>query len=316
MNNRIIWKKDIAPYLNERILNQICSLPETFLFSLTEIRISSKGIVSLSSRNKNIILKDNEKNNFFVSMKEIEDIFLKVCSKTVYRFENQIKNGYITIPGGHRVGFCGTAVYQKSELVTVKNITSVCFRISRQIKNAAREIIGNILSGDKINSALIVSEPCGGKTTILSDLSRLLSEKGIRCAVIDERGEICSVFEGSAQKDVGDLTFIYDGYCKSEGMMLALRTMAPQVIICDEIGNGNEVLAMLEAMNAGVPVIATAHAGDEDELLDRPQIEQLVDSGAIDKLIFLKGAKAPCSVKKVITVNRYDEDSWNSNNCD
>ena len=95
-------------------------------------------------------------------------------------------------------------------------------------------------------------------------------------------------------------------------MMMALRCMSPQVIICDEIGTTKDIEAMLEAMNAGVPVIASAHALDEDELLSRPQIETLIDYGAIDKLIFLKGSSSPGAVKKVITVNKYDENCWNS----
>ena len=315
MNNKIEWKKEIYPYLNENINELINKLPQQLLSTMSEIRISSKGILSVSSKNKNIIIKTSDDKPYIVSKSEIKKIFSNICGGTVYKYENQIKNGYITISGGHRVGFCGSGIYTDDELDTVTEINAMSFRISRQIKNAAREIIGNILSGDKIFSCLIVSEPCGGKTTILSDLARMLSNNGKRCAVIDERGEICSVFNGQPQKDVGDLTCIYDGYYKSDGMMLALRSMSPQVIICDEIGTCSEADAMLEAMNAGVPVIASAHALDEEELLTRPQIERLIDYGAIDKVIFLKGANCPCSVKKVITVNKYDENSWNSDNC-
>ncbi len=250
-----------------------------------------------------------------LELSENSEIFTRLCNGTVYQFENQIKNGYITIQGGHRVGFCGTAIYEGDRLVTLKDITSITFRISRQIKNAAREIIGNIINDDKIYSALIVSEPCGGKTTILSDLARLVSNLGKRCAVVDERGEICSVYEGVPQKDIGSLTDVLNGYSKGDGMMTALRCLSPQLIICDEIGSRSDADAMLEAMNAGVPVIATAHASNEDDLLGRPQIERLVDYGAIDKIFFLQGNANPGVVRKVITVNRYDEDSWNSDDC-
>ena len=311
MNSNNKWKEEILIYFNSDFVNTINKLPTKVLNNINEIRVRSNGAASITAGGKNIILY-NDKSPIIFTKSEIADLFTKLCEGTVYKFENQIRNGYITISGGHRIGFCGTAVYEGLKLITVKDISSITFRISKQIKNAAREIIGNLVNGDKINSALIVSEPCGGKTTIISDLTRLISNYGKRCAVIDERGEICSVHNGVPQKEVGALTDILNGYNKGDGMMLALRCLSPQVIICDEIGTQQDVDAMLEAMNAGVPVIATAHASNEEELISRPQIERLIDYGAVDKVIFLKGSLNPGVVRKVITVNKYDEDTWNS----
>ncbi len=316
MNSNLSWKKDIFPYISKNLSDCISKLPTSVLLSASEIRIRNHGAVSITCGNKNILLRNKNKELVKISEKELEDIFVKLCNGTVYKFENQIKNGYITINGGHRVGFCGTAVYDGDILITLKDISSITFRISREVKNAAREIIGNLICDDTVSSALIVSEPCGGKTTILTDLARLISNMGKRCAVVDERGEICSVHNGIPQKEVGELTDVLNGYSKGDGMMTALRCLSPQVIICDEIGSQQDVEAMLEAMNAGVPVIATAHASCEDELIERPQIERLIDYGAVDKLVFLKGSSSPGTVRKVITVNRYDEDYWNSDNCD
>lgn len=310
MESRLKWTDEVFCYLQNEISDSIKKLPTGILQNISEIRISSTGAVSVTAKNKNILLHQIK-----ISKEEIEKIFNNICGGTVYKFENQIKNGYITIAGGHRVGFSGTAVYNNDELLTIKNITSINFRISRQIKNAARELIGHILNKDKIYSALIVSEPGGGKTTILTDLARHISNSGKRCAVIDERGEICSVFNGIAQKEIGELTSVFDGYLKGDGMLMALRSMSPQVIICDEIGSIQDTDAMLEAMNAGVPVISTAHASDEEELLSRPQIEKIIDYGAVDKIVFLKGPEFPGAVKKIIMVNKYDEDNWNSDDC-
>ncbi len=310
------WKDDIYPHLQTDIKSAINKLPCGVLSNLTEIRVRSNGIVSVSQGNKNVILCDDNKRPINTTKEDCESIFTSICGGTVYKYENQIRYGYITISGGHRVGFCGTAVYDGNKLISIKDISSIAFRISREIKNAAREIIGNLVSDDKIYSALIVSEPCGGKTTILSDLARLMSNMGKRCAVVDERGEICSVFNGVPQKDIGNLTDVLSGYNKSDGMLSALRCLSPQLIICDEIGSQQDADAMLEAMNAGVPVVATAHASCEDELISRPQIERLIDYGAVDKIFFLKGSSAPGIVRKVINVNRYDEDSWDSDDCD
>lgn len=311
MNEKIKWKDEIFPYLSQDIICELERLPTSVISNISEIRLRAMGAVSVTVGSQNRILY-KEKKPLILSATHLNDIFSLICDGAVFKYENQIKNGYITIPGGHRVGFCGTAIYENDKICSVSNITSISFRISREIINSAREIIGDILGEDRIYSSLIVSEPCGGKTTILTDLARLLSNYGKRAAVIDERGEICSVFNGVPQKNVGILTDVYNEYTKGEGMMSALRCLSPQVIICDEIGGSREVDAMLEALNAGVPVIATAHASNEQELMERPQIERLVDHGAIDKIIFLKGNRAPGSVRKVVTVNRYDEDYWDS----
>lgn len=316
MINGLKWKNEIFPYLGKNISRYIEKLPTSTLCNISEIRLRANGAASVTVGNKNLIIYDEDKNPVTLSIEESAEIFSRLCDGTVFKFENQIRNGYITINGGHRVGFCGTAVYEGDRIVTLKDITSITFRISRQIKNAAREIIGNIINDEKIYSALIVGEPCGGKTTMLSDLARLVSNMGKRCAVVDERSEICSVHNGIPQKDIGALTDVLNGYSKGDGMMMALRCLSPQLIICDEIGSKADTDAMLEAMNAGVPVVATAHASGEDDLLGRPQIERLIDYGAVDKIFFLQGNSNPGVVRKVITVNRYDEDSWNSDDFD
>ncbi len=316
MKNELKWQSEIYPYLSDKLTHGIDRLPTAALCKISEIRLRAGGAVSVTVGSKNTVVRDDKGEPLSVNAAECADLFAGLCGGAVYKYENQIKNGYITIAGGHRVGFCGTAVYDADRLVTVRDISSITFRISRQIKNAAREIIGSLVSDERIYSALIVSEPCGGKTTILSDLARLISNLGKRCAVVDERGEICSVYGGVPQKDVGMLTDVLNCYSKGDGMMTALRCLSPQLIICDEIGAKSDADAMLEAMNAGVPVIATAHASNEDDLFGRPQIERLIDYGAIDKIFFLQGNSNPGIVRKVITVNRYDEDSWSSDDSD
>ncbi len=312
MNKSLKWKNEIFPYLNDNVIDAINALPTSVLQNISEIRLRCYGAASVSIFKENRILYFNKK-PITLNREEIENVFNLLCDGTLYKFENQIKNGYITISGGHRVGFCGTAVYNNDSIQSITDISSIVFRVSRQIKNSAREIIGKIYDDNKLYSTLIVSEPCGGKTTILTDLARLLSSLGIRCTVVDERSEICSVFKGKPQKEIGMLTDVLNEYKKSEGMSCALRCLSPQVIICDEIGTIDDIDSIIESMNAGVPVIATAHASSEDELLDRPQIERLIDSGAIDKIIILKGNGAPGVIKNVITVNQYEENTWNSN---
>ena len=299
---------NIYKYLPERIIKSI-NQNKKHLKNISEIRLRASRASSITVFNENILLLDEKQKPIKVSSEELDDIFFRICQMSVYKYDNEIKNGYITLNGGSRVGICASAVNTSGEISTIKDISSLNFRISKTIINASKEVFESIYQDDKIYSTLIVSEPCGGKTTMLTDIANNLSKNGIRSVVVDERGEIASCYMGVPQKDVGQFCDVLDGYSKGDGMMIALRCLSPQAIICDEIGSKSDVDAMMEAMNAGVPVIATAHASNENELLSRPQIEFLINSGAIVKIIILKGQASPGKIKKVIKVNK-NENAW------
>ena len=301
----------VFPYLKKEWQEILKNEPKELLRRATEFRVRLGRGCSISCGDHNYIIE-----SIRVEAKDMEALFERLCRDAAFQFENQIENGYIPLSGGHRVGICGSFVRNEQGRVRIKDLSSVNFRICRDIKGIAENLLPKLICEGKFCSTMIVSEPCGGKTTLLTDLVRTLSQKGFRSAIIDERGEIAAVFKGEAQKDVGLLTDVLDGYPKPYGMMVALRTLSPQILVCDEIGTGEETERMLEAMNAGVPVLVSAHARDEEELLNRPQIKRLLDAGAISKIVLLKGKKAPGRVKKVITVNQYDdEDFWCSSDC-
>ena len=301
----------ILPYLKKEWQETILCQPKELLLKATEIRVRRGIGCSLSCGDGNYSVK-----GICVGEADMEQLFANLCRNAAFQFENQIENGYIPLPGGHRAGVCGSLVKNEHGNLRIKDLSSINIRVCRDLRGAADWLLPKLFCEDKFCSTLIVSEPCGGKTTLLTDLVRALSEKGLRSAIVDERGEIAAVFKGVPQKNVGILADVLDGYPKPYGMMIALRTLSPQVLVCDEIGSYEETERMLEAMNAGVPVLATAHAQDEEELFNRPQIRRLIDAGAISKVVILKGAKAPGRVKKVLTVNRYDdEDFWVSDDC-
>lgn len=303
---------DIYPYLKEEWRALIEKQPPELLRKATEVRIRCGKGCSLSCGDGNFPVEGIAN----VTTGEMEELLQKICRGAAYQFETQVENGYIPLPGGHRAGICGTFVKDEKGMVRIRDLASVNFRICRDVSGIAEDLFPKLLCDGKFCSTLIVSEPCGGKTTLLTDLVRTLSKNGYRSAVIDERGEIAAVFRGVPQKDLGELADVLDGYPKPYGMMIALRTLSPQVLVCDEIGSREETEKMLEAMNAGVPVLATAHARDEEELFNRPQIKRLTDAGAISKIVLLKGAKAPGKIRKVMTVNHYDdEDFWSSTDC-
>jgi len=157
-----------------------------------------------------------------------------------------------------------------------------------------------------ICSALIAGMPASGKTTLLRDLTRQLADGEVfdyrRVCVIDERGEVGAVYYGSAQNDLGVTCDILDGYPKSEGIMIALRALSPDIILCDEIGGEQDVLALQSGVNAGVIFIATIHADSIAQLKRRPQFEALMKTGAFQKIVLLKDRDSPCSIKQIIDV--------------
>lgn len=302
---------ELCAYICDDWRKKIEQQPKELLRKTTELRFRVGHGCSLSCGESNYIVE-----GIHVKPEDMTQIFEKICRGAAYQFETQVENGYIPLPGGHRVGLCGTYVRDAQGIVRIRDLSSVNFRVCRDVTGIADSLFPKLLCDEKFCSTLIVSEPCGGKTTLLTDLVRILSEKGYRSVVVDERGEIAAVYRGEAQKDLGALADVMNGYPKPYGMMVALRTLSPQVLVCDEIGSAEETERMLEALNAGVPVLATAHAKDEEELFARPQIKRLLDAGAISKIVLLKGARSPGKIKKVMTVNRYDdEDFWSSADC-
>lgn len=302
---------ELYPYIKEEWRQKIAAQPKELLKKATELRFRAGSGCSLTCGDGNYPVDGIE-----LEPEDMEFLLEKICRGAAYQFETQMENGYIPLPGGHRAGLCGSYVKDDNGRVRIRDLSSVNFRICRDITGIAESLFSKLLCDEKFCSTLIVSEPCGGKTTLLTDLVRVLSKNGYRSVVVDERGEIAASYRGRAQKDLGALADVMDGYPKDYGMMVALRTLSPQVLVCDEIGTYEETERMLEAMNAGVPVLASAHAKDEEELFNRPQIKRLLDAGALSKIVLLKGAKAPGKIKKVLTVNHYDdEDFWGSSDC-
>ena len=288
----------LKKYLPHNVLESIQILTEETKDKISEIRLRLSRACTITIGNENVVLLNKSGNTLFLDENEISDCFKNICENSVYKYESEIKKGYITLNGGFRVGFCGT----KSESGFVKDISSLNFRISKDIENASKDIYPLLFDDEKIYSSLIISSPCAGKTTILSDIARKLSRKKIRVSIVDERCEIAAVHKGRPQKDVGDYCDVLDNYAKGEGMMIALRSLSPQVIICDEIGSDEDVKAMIQAMNAGVPVIATAHGDSLSSFVHRPQMQQLIKSGAVERLFFLTGAHQPGVLRQMFDV--------------
>lgn len=229
----------------------------------------------------------------WVTETDCKTVVERMCEHSLYAWREELRAGFITLAGGCRVGVCGKAVMQDGRMECITSITSLNIRIAREVNGAAAELLPHIIEPDgQICASLLFSAPGCGKTTLLRDIARQLSygENGIparRICVMDERMELAASINGVPQLDVGPRTDVLSGCPKAEGMELLIRSMNPQVLITDELGGMQDAIAVLDASNAGVAVITTAHAGSIEQLQKRPGTNMLLESGAFARIVQL-----------------------------
>jgi stage III sporulation protein AA len=228
---------------------------------------------------------------------------------SVYALQEQLTSGYLTLPGGHRLGLAGRAVVDAGQLRGLRHPSSFCLRLAREVHGAADRVLPYLVEqpAGKVASTLLVSPPRCGKTTVLRDTIRQLSD-GVpplglgpqRVALIDERSELAGCWQGAPTRDIGMRTDVLDACPKAMGMILALRSLSPDIIATDEIGRAEDVTAIEEAANCGVTVLATAHGWDLADLRARPTTAQLLARGDFARLVFLNRVPVPGSLAAVL----------------
>lgn len=255
-----------------------------------EIRLRTNRPIMLRFREQDIALQYN------ISQLEILQILERLCENSIYAYKNQICEGFITVKGGHRVGITGLCVIENGKIINVKNISSLNFRIAREIINCSTNVLKEIIDVENktIYNTIIVSPPGKGKTTVLRDIIRRLSN-GIReinfngkiCGIVDERGEIAAMYKGVPQNDVGLRTDVIENVNKNQGIHMLIRTMTPEIIACDEIGSKEDVEAIHYALYSGVKGIFTMHGKNVEDLKKNKQIYELIENKEIEKVVFL-----------------------------
>lgn len=220
---------------------------------------------------------------------------------SVYAFKEELRQGYLTLEGGHRVGIVGKPVVNNGEITDFQYISGFHFRISHEVKGAGDEILPYLYENRKLCNTLILSPPGFGKTTVLRDLIRRISDgnengMGMNVGVVDERSEIGGAYLGIAQNDLGMRTDLLDDCPKAQGMRMLLRAMGPQVIAVDELGGAQDVEAVLQVSRCGVKMVMTAHGADIEELLQKKDMEILMEKRVFARFIILK---APMGEKRL-----------------
>lgn len=252
--------------------------------------------------------EDGDEGCIIVEPMDVAQTLELITSNSVYAFQEEIRNGYITIKGGHRVGIAGKIVSEGLYVKSIKDIMSLNIRVSKEVKGCADKIFQYLIKGENdLYNTLIVSPPQCGKTTMLRDLTRLLSTgckvngfRGIKVCVVDERSEIAACYKGVPQNDVGVRTDILDSCPKIAGMIMGLRALSPVVIVTDEIGNEGDKDAITRVLNAGVKILTTAHGYSISELKARKEVMELIEEKVFERYVVLSSREGPGTVEEII----------------
>lgn len=299
-------------FISPRIKKIIEELNEATIENIQEIRLRKNKPVVIVSNGESSFLTTNSKTTYIVSNNcvvpaenELVDTINKMCGYSMHTQTENISNGFITLKNGSRIGVSGTAVYEGKSIKSVKDINSINIRIPRNKLNISDSIF-DYFQSQGIKNILIVGPPNCGKTTMLKDIAYQLSAgrlgKYYKVCIVDERNEI------SSSDFSGPNTDVLSGFQKDNGITIAMRTLSPDFIVCDEIGSVNEVLKIIDGMNSGIKFVLSLHSSDLSELKRKKVFNLLVDEADFDTVVLLSDLRKPGEITNIYKIERRENE--------
>lgn len=278
----------IFSFLPKKISEQLQHMPPSKLNMIEEIRIRIGRPIEISAGGSYELLP------LIVTEEEASQLLNRITQFSMYTMEEELKRGYITIEGGHRVGIAGKVILDGGNVKAIIHISSYNIRIAREKIGCAESLIP-FLYQDGWKNTMIIGPPQTGKTTILRDLARIISQgndkstkHALKVGIVDERSEIAGCVRGVPQLQFGSRLDVLDACPKAEGMMMLIRSMSPDVIVADEIGRTEDADAVIEAIHAGIKLMITTHGYSYEDIMKRPTIQKVMEYQAFDRFVVLK----------------------------
>ena len=280
------------------------------LETLQEIRLGIARPLTLWYRGRELFLTEEGRETLEshrakkITEQEVRETLEFAGKYSLYAYEDELRQGYLTLPGGHRLGIAGKVILENGTVKTIRYVTSLNLRVTHEIKGCADRILPWLYGPEGLYHTLLISPPRCGKTTLLRDLIRQISDggigyRGMRAGVVDERSELGGCSLGVPGCDLGKRTDILDGCPKAEGMMMLVRSMSPEVIAVDEIGCRADMEAMENAIYCGCRILATVHGSSLSDIQQKPLFSNLMQKEIFDRYIILDARRGPGTVREI-----------------
>ena len=307
----MVIKDKLINYFGKNIKSLLNNIDYEYFENAEEIRIRLDRCIVFKTFDKEYFLLKNmsmsEIFSQYISYKptaeDIAQTIETMSDYSIYALEQELKNGFITLKGGFRVGIAGKVIIENNKIKTIRNISSINIRIAREIKGCSNHILKYIINPN-VKSTIIISPPNCGKTTLLRDIIKNISDYKENVGLVDERSEIASTYMGKMQLDVGIRTDVLDRCTKSEGMLMLLRSMAPTVIAVDEIGSDEDISAIEKIANSGVKIICTIHSYSIEDIKKKCNMKNILNNKIFERYIVLNRKNKICNIEKI-----YDENT-------
>ncbi|GAB6138823.1 stage III sporulation protein AA [Halanaerobaculum tunisiense] len=309
-----ILEQSILPNLASHLQAIIRQVAQRGLEDLVEIRLRANQPLLLETTRQELMVNKQGRiitttsKAYEITKEDIQETLNLMTNSSLYALEDELRSGFLTLPGGHRVGLVGQVVRNKTGIERIKHISGLNIRICQEVIGAADSVINQVISRSQdIHNTLLISPPRCGKTTLLRDLVRQISDgvarlgfKGLKVGVVDERSEIGGAYQGVVQNELGIRTDLLDRAPKPEGILLLIRSMSPDVIATDEIGTKEDVDILEEALHAGVRIVTTVHGSSLAEVQSRPSLQGLFKRNTFQRMIILSRRQGPGTIERVI----------------